>query len=474
MDEAGSPDMSSQPAVPRARHHALNTLFSRLGTKVSPNSCDLVVLDGHLDLPRLRAAARATLARHPILCRPLALKGAPPPSLPVDLRVHRIDHDRAAAVDAHLERQIWDEPFAPDARPVRFCVTETPRRTYLQTIHTHVYADATACYAITEELAQRYASPHADGFHADGFHADGFDAGEPTSGARVDLLPPGGKRLLHHARGLARTARDLTAHDGTLALARHRRPGPRRLTRLCLSAGETTQLLGAARARGHSLHAFFQVAFTRAAAALHRRRGVERARLRAWDFFSMRPLIERDRPRYDCLALIYPIDLDTRWSDEEILARATQRVQRMRGGELADHAARFESLRGLPEGPFLRLWPRLFKSNVFLTNPGVCPSPLPRFGEVPVRDYVTFPQLFWPADLLFVFSTFRGRLRVLTIRDEAAFGDRFHDELLAPFIETLGALGGLRLSPAAALDGFAARWADAEDAPHAAAIKRSA
>jgi hypothetical protein len=457
--------MSSQPAVPRARHHALNTLFSRLGTKVSPNSCDLVVLDGHLDLPRLRAAARATLARHPILCRPLASDGAAAPSLPVDLRVHRLDHDRAAAVDAHLERQIWDEPLAPDARPVRFCVTETPRRTYLQTIHTHVYADATACYAITGELAQRYASPHVDG----------FDPGPPTSSAGADRLAPRGKRLLHHARGLARTARDLAARDGSLALARHVRPGPRRLTRLCLSADETTQLLGAARARGHSLHAFFQVAFTRAAAALHRRRGVERARLRAWDFFSMRPLLdERDRPRYDCLALIYPIDLDTRWSDEEILARASQRVQRMRGGELADHAARFESLRALPEGPFLRLWSQLFKSNVFLTNPGVCPSPLPRFGEVPVRDYVTFPQLFWPADLLFVFSTFRGRLRVLTIRDEAAFGDHFHDELLAPFIETLGALGGLELSPAAALDGFAARWADAEDAPHTAAIKRSA
>jgi len=465
MNEAGSPKMSSQPAVPRARHHALNTLFSRLGTEVSPSSCDLVVLDGHLDLARLRAAARATLARHPILCRPLAPEAAAPPSLPVDLRVHRLDHDRAMAVDAHLERLIWDEPLAPDARPVRFCVTETPRRTYLQTIHTHVYADATACYAITEELARRYASPHADG----------GEAGEPPSTAHVDLLAPSGKRLLHHARGLARTARDLAARDGSLALARHGRPGPRRLTRLCLSADETAQLLGAARARGHSLHAFFQVAFTRAAAALHRRRGVDRARLRAWDFFSMRPLLERGRPRYDCLALIYPIDLDTRWSDEQILARASERVQRMRDGELGDHAARFESLRGLPERPFLRLWPRLFKSNVFLTNPGVCPSPLPRFGDVPVRDYVTFPQLFWPADLLFVFSTFRGRLRVLTIRDDAAFGDRFQDELLAPFIETLGALGGLRLSPAAALDGFAARWADADSEPHAvSAIKRSA
>src|ERR1700738_4320685 len=127
MNDAGFPDMSSQPAVPRAPHHALNTLFSRLGEAVSPNSCDLVVLDGHLDLPRLRAAARATLARPPIRCRPLALDGAVPPSLPVDLRVHRLDHDRAAAVDAHLQRLIWDGPLAPRARPGGLSVPQAAR-----------------------------------------------------------------------------------------------------------------------------------------------------------------------------------------------------------------------------------------------------------------------------------------------------------------------------------------------------------
>jgi hypothetical protein len=380
--------------------------------------------------------------------------------------VHRLEHDDRATVDAHLERQIWDEPLSPEGRPVRFCVTETPRRTYLQTIHTHVYADATACYTLTQGLAERYAAPRTDA-----------EATPVASDAPFALHPGAGPGARERVRGLALSARDLLRRDGGLALTAHPLPGRRRLARLSLSADETTRLLAAARARGHSLHAFFQLAFARAAATLHRHGGVERPRLRAWDFFSLRPLLERERPRYDCLALIYPIDLDTRWSDDEILAQATARVQRMRAGELADHRERFRALERLPARPFLRLWPQLFKSNVFLTNPGLCP-PLPSFGDVAVRDWVTFPQLFWPADLLFVFSTFRGRLRILTIRDEAAFGDRFAGELWAPFVETLGALGGVALTPAAGRDGFAATWADADadagNEPRHAAIKRSA
>jgi hypothetical protein len=250
------------------------------------------------------------------------------------------------------------------------------------------------------------------------------------------------------------------------------------LARIALDAADSARLLAAARARGCSLHALFQLAYVRAAGAFHRRRGVARRQLRVWDFFSLRPLLEQGAPRYDCLALIYPVGFDSRASDAALLAEATARVQTMRAGGLLEHAARFQSLMALlPPRRLMRAWPALFKSNVFLTNPGVCPSPLPRFGERAVLDYVTFPQLFAPADLLFVFSTFRGRLRILTVRDEAAFGPAFHAELMAPFLAALGALGDVTLDPSAAADGFAARWTDAgldEARPAAAALKRSA
>ena len=107
---------------------------------------------------------------------------------------------------------------------------------------------------------------------------------------------------------------------------------------------------------------------------------------------------------------------------------------------------------------FARLWPALFKSNVFLTNPGVCPSNLPRFGDAAVIDYVTFPQLFAPADVMFVFSTFRDRLRIHVVYDEAAFGGAFRLGLLRPFLAELDAQAGLHLAAAPTRDGFIASW----------------
>ncbi len=441
-----------------ARPHALNTLFDGLGDVVCPSSCDLVVLGGHLGERQLREAIARSVGRHPNLCRPLG-GGAVDPALPIDLRWHRLPDDRARRVDAHLLGELWREPLDPAGRPVRFHVTETPTRTYLHTVHTHVFADATACYTLTGEIADAYADPAA--------------TPRPPVGPapRLSDVTPARARLGHTLRGARQTARDLAAPAGGLALAARQTPGPRRLTRLCLEADETSQLRAAARARGASIHALFQLAFLRAARDFNGRRGVSHPGLRLWDFFSLRPLLERGAASYDCLALVYPVELDGRLGDDEVLARCTDSVRRMRDGELLDHAFRFDALMRLtPRAGFMPLWRALFKSNVVFTNPGVCPSPLWRFGDVPVLDYVTFPQLFAPADVMFIFSTFRDRLRVLVIHDEDAFGGALGPELLAPFLERLGSIAGVPLDPARAREGFVASWLPAPAVP----LRRSA
>jgi hypothetical protein len=429
------------------KQHALNALFDAFADVVVPNSCDIVVIDGMLDHERLRAAIAATVARHPVLCRPLAGGEGTPP---IDLRLHWLDNDEPAHVDQHLLALIWDEPLAPMGRPVRFHVTITPTRSYLQTIHTHVYADASACYLLTMQIAESYARPHE---HA---QADPAHVAPPRLLASVDSWRG---RAMHHARGLWQNLRDWRAEPAGLAIPTGAPVGARKLTRLTLTEDQTKHFHATARARGHSMHAFFQLAFLRAAAEFNRRRGVLRPCIRIWDFFSLRPLLDRDSTRYDCLALIYPVLLDARWSDDECLLRCSETVKRMRAGELLTHAARFESLRRIvPRRRFMRVWPSLFKSNVFFTNPGVCPSPLPRFGELEVVDYVTFPQLFNPSNVQFIFSTFRERLRILVIHDEAAFGPSFRSDLLSGFVRRLGALGDLELELDAGREGFVAGW----------------
>ncbi len=434
------------------RPHALNWLFEALGSVVNPNSCDVVVLAGKLGHDRLRAAITATLARHPVL------RGQP-----FQLRFHALPDDDAARVDDHLLGLIWSERLAPDAAPVRFHVTETPGQTYFQTIHTHVHADATACYLLTEQIAASYGGR-------------GATPGAPGPGLASVASPatPGPDRgsrgwrhaLAAHARGVAQTARDLRAPFGGLATPRRAAPGRRQLARVTLTPAETDQLRQAARRRGCSIHAFFQLAFLRTATDFNRRRGVARARLRLWDFFSVRPLRGDQAPRYDCLALVYPVELDAAWTDDEVLTRCAATIERLRDGDIYSHAARFDDLfagfgRWLPQRWFAGLWPALFKSNVMLTNPGVCPSRLPCFGDTAVVDYVTFPQLFAPAEIMLVFSTFRGGLRVLAVYDEAALGAAFHGELFRPFLRRLGELGGLDLAAVTTGDGFVARWSAA-------------
>lgn len=439
--------------------HALNALFESLASAVVPNSCDVVVVAGRLDHQRLRAAIGQALQAHPILCSRMVRQGqgtawqVPDAELALDIRFHILDHDEPDTVDAHLLGLVWDEPLPQDRRPVRFHVTETPARTYVQTIHTHIYADATACYTLTEHIAAIY-------------------GGQPGELERMDVAQRGitelfaktlsrGEQLTLRARGIAQTLRDLGTKHGGLALPRRSTAGRRRLARFVFSPEETRQMRAAARERGHSIHAFFQLAFLRAATEYNRQRNVERPRLRLWDFFSLRPLADEARTLYDCLALIYPVELDARWSDDQVLAHCTQTIEEMRKRDLLMHAYRFQSLfqvfgKLVPARWFMKIWPYLFKSNVFLTNPGVCPSRLERFGDAPVIEYVTFPQLFFPADLMFVFSTFRDCLRILVLYDEDALGSTIHQELLQPFLHNLGALAGLDLAAASTRDGFVA------------------
>ena len=163
-----------------------------------------------------------------------------------------------------------------------------------------------------------------------------------------------------------------------------------------------------------------------------------------------------------CDVIVIDGHLDARWSDDETLAACTANVKRMRAGGVREHVSRFEALAEhgarSPTTRFMDVWSDIFKSNVFFTNPGVCPSDLRTFGENTVVDYVTFPQLFAPADVMFVFSTFRGRLRVLAVYDEAVFASRFQEEIFRPFLAKLAEITGVELSGATSQEGFVASW----------------
>jgi LmbE family N-acetylglucosaminyl deacetylase len=440
----------------------LNLFYQMMSHRINPNSCDLVVLDGHLDHRVLKQATWRALQRHPVLSSYLLTRRGeyfwrvPRDQMPVDFRIHSLPRDDPGAVDACLTANIWGEPLALESdRPVRFHLIETPRRSYFQTIHTHVYADATSCYTLTQDIAESYAA-HMAGRP---FSTVPIDAEERSARALSTMRHPIRARLKHIFDGARMNLTDLFRRGGGLALP-ERPPGPRAFSRVSLDPRQTKELLAAARNVTTTLHNLVKLAFFRAADGFNRRRGARSRPLRVWDFFSLRSMAPPEAASmYDCMAVIYPVGMNPAWSDEEALRVFKDQVHALRAGQAFAHTERFWWLLRvlgavLPLAWLGAVWPYLFKSNVFLTNPGVCPSRLDAIGGVPVIDYVTFPQLFVPAKVMLVVATFRDRLRILAIYDRAAFDENFEDALFTPFLAELRRLSGIDLDASPPLPGL--------------------
>ena len=245
---ARSPAPRAQRPVRRARQR-----------RGRPNSCDIVVLDGQLDHDRLRAA----IARHPSGAGIRLLRGRSrfAPSLPFTAGRRRRRH-RSTPTSSGAASGASRCPRT--AAPVRFHVTETPPRTYLQTIHTHVYADATACYMLTEQIVAGYAHATPD---AGSTSRRGAGRSAPTSSAtRVATRRRRSRTSAGRRTDAARPRRRLAG------LAARRGPRPAAAAgALPFTPRETERSAAAARARGYSIHAFFQLSFLRAAMDYNRR-----------------------------------------------------------------------------------------------------------------------------------------------------------------------------------------------------------
>lgn len=451
----------------------LNLFYHAMSHRINPNSCDLVVLDGHLDHRALKHAACRALQRHPQLSSYLLTRGrqyfwrVPRDEMPVDFRIHSLNVEDPGAVDACLMANIWGERLPLESgRPIRFHLIETPRRSYLQTIHTHVYADATSCYTLTEHIAESYAAYIA----GRPFSTTPIDLEERSARALSTMRHPTRVRLKHILDGARMNLPDLFGPGGGLALP-ERPPGPRAFSRVSLDPRQTKELIAAARSLKSTLHNLIKLAFLRAADGFNRRRGAPSRPLRVWDFFSLRSMAPQEAAGvYDCLAVIYPVGMDPAWSNEEALRVFKDQVHGLRAGGAVAHAERFWWLfrilgAALPLAWLGAGWPYLFKSNVFLTNPGVCPSRLDAIGGVPVIDYITFPQLFLPAKVMFVVATFRDCLRILAIYDRAAFDENFEDALFTPFLAELDRVSGIGIDASPPLPGFIAAWNPATSEP---------
>lgn len=208
----------------------------------------------------------------------------------------------------------------------------------------------------------------------------------------------------------------------------------------------------AARTQGCTVHAYFLAALLRAVDGLEGRR----RRRRIIDLFSFRRLAgPAAADWYDTLVLPFTLTLRDGGDEAALLADIDHalRVEKD-GGVLAEFRRQqiyAAAAACLPKRLATALVARFVaKSNLIATNPGVIDLPLEGFGPIPIRDFYNLSQLFPPGRMMWIFNTFRGRLRLTVVYDRQAVDAAALTALVAHWRAALDALPGLGRGLAAA------------------------
>lgn len=405
-------------------------MYRYMSMLVNANSCEWIVLDGRLDLERLRRAARSVARRHAVLNsvqrrRGVAFYWQPwPDEKDVELRFERLPAMSDTERHRHLVNNIWREQLPlTDGRPWRLHVSEElAGRTWLQIITTHVFTDGRSANVVARDLAHAYtaaADAARDPVLSPGAGPD--PQRDPFKLFTADL--PAAERCRLTLGALAAIGRDAVAPCGKLVLP----SGPVGETGvLFFDFGEATwqRVRRAGRAAGLSAHPFLLGAVLRSIESWNASRGRKTRTLRVIDNFSLRRFSHQPdiQEIYDVFAIPYSLDFQLDADDGVLLQQIRRKLDRMKNGEVLRELFRQKlymlSSALSPKRLATKLVTRfVVRSNVICTNIGPVPEDFDRFGSARVQEYFSFSQMFPPGELMFLFSTCRGRLRAVLLFD---------------------------------------------------------
>jgi release factor glutamine methyltransferase len=391
--------------------------WRRLGELDDIRSCELVSLAGRLDADTLARAVAWLPSQHPLLGArwdgPAWALGAAPLRLRV---VHTEARDRDALID-----HTWDDGLPNE---VDVTLLRGPEHDWLRVRVPHDRTDARSGAQVVQDLA--------DAYHA-------LSRGEQPV-LRPDPAPwePGAlfrPRLRDAWDALRRLARDLVAAPsfayppdaprGRIHAAVHESPSETLAALKTNAASERT-----------TVHALLLRAAGRAF-------GVHRM----FDLVTLRPLATAPvDARSDVLVVPWVQTWRRGASEAEARAALAAQVAIVKGGGARAELARLRLYTSLadfvPTALAARLTTRIVvKTDVVVTNPGPVHVPLARFGDVPIADFVNFPRLPPPGRVALVFTTFRGRLRVIALWDDAAFPEGVEGQVRRVLAEATNAPG---------------------------------
>lgn len=395
---------------------------------VNANSCEWIELDRPLDLQRLRAAAEQVTLRHPVLNSVQVRRGTRyywkqlDGPVRVDLRYRMLTADEAENCHAQLVDNAWQEQLPLEtARPWRLHVTEAADgRTWLQIITSHVFTDGRSANIVARDLAAAYSAP-PQSRTPDVEVQDGVR--DPF--ALFTSTLPFRERLRLGLAAAAAIVRDALVPSDRLRLPRRAR-GSTGVAFFDFGQDTWESLRSAARGAGLSVHPLILGATLRTVEQLNAEAGYRTDRLRVIDNFSLRRFATSDdvHELYDVYAVPYTLDFDLTAGDAALVAGIRGQLDRMKRGEILRELYRqklyMASSLLTPKKLATRMVARhIVRSNVICTNIGPVPEDFQHFGDAAVVDYYSFSQMFPPGEIMFLFSTYRSRLRLTLLYDTA-------------------------------------------------------
>ena len=457
-------------SAPLTRGESLGVLspvaesFWHLSQLMNTQSAELLTVEGALCPERLRAAIKQVCARHPLTSaelRPRAWRRPEwraRPELSPELRVIELEQAKPlvgeeglwrGALPEVIREQVWaGEPLDPQRGPAtRFVLLREGPRSHVMIIAPHLCTDARAGAALLSELLMAYGAEPLPELRP-------WRPRDPLSLEHLSWS----RRARLSLVALYRLARDLaTSGRGVVLGAREVARAPRGRSLLSVSPREPKELsraLKVAKASGLTAHILFTWALMSRERRARGQRDLSDHQLRLADLIALSPLYPKERQaeqlsRFDVLVLPHVINHKLNEPLSAFSERFKAQLAALRAGEalaelyrlrLYNLCARLLPIRSMSAW----LFKRVLKTSTTTTNPGPVRVPLERCGEHQVLDFINFPQLSPPARLGVIYTTFRGRLRLLILHDEALMSaeeaSSFADELWA---EVMGLVGSL-------------------------------
>ena len=406
----------------------LNTLFLFLSEMVNGNSCEMITIDGNVDVVILAEAMRDVVAAHPHLRTQIVKRGRRYYKVPAADLIQIPIEDRyftggADELNRFLANSIWCTPPVDvfNGPPLRILLTRTGRQTHLQVLSSHVRSDAKARYLLLNDIIEAYNSRVA-GRSPQLSERDngGLDFDVALQARLADM-----ERVYSRKAVLQSLCRDFFHSGGSTTVKQADRYQSRFSTTVIGDDAFMRQLKQVAKVAGVTIHSFLVAALTKALHQHDERQGRAKRYYRIHDMFSLRGHVDGFADMYDCCVLPFDFDCDWQSASNARLMSNSRALAEIKQGKIFDEYFKvkfmLDMLHHLPRPQASKLALQyLVNGNVLCTNPGIVPFDYPRMENAPITDFYSFSQVFPPGQLMFVFTTFRKSFRLATVYNEFA------------------------------------------------------